>query len=206
MRILLLFLPFLLFYHESYGQEVSGKNRKIARQIRKEEKKWLKEGFSTLAGEDDLRTQLKKKYLAAKTSDEKGNNAYFISTQLAYADNYQTALQKVWHQCQADITFQIGNLLIGAMKANVYAIASLDDDNAVITTLTNYQQKLDYKKIPLQPLLKLRKLENKKTYVQLTVACSRKEILTLLKEELRKELKERANLTNEEINQILNVY
>lgn len=206
MKTLYFVLSFVLICYGICGQEVLEKNRKITRRIKKEEKKWLKEGYSTLAGEEELRKQLEKTFLSMQRKDEKGNELYFVSTQVACADNYLNALEKAWQYCQADIATQIGNILIGAMKANVYSIASLDDDNTVITTLSNYQQKLDYKKIPLQVLLKLRKIENKKTHLRLTAACLRKDALALIKEDLRKELKERANLTSEEINQILNIY
>jgi hypothetical protein len=137
--------------------------------------------------------------------DDKGNPKYFVATQVAKAETFAASKQQALQLCIADIASQIGSNIFGTIKANVANNEGLDDATSVTEVIGAYQNRIMAKLGRVVPVVTLKKMENKLTYINMTVRYDRAEALEMVKQDLRQELKDKANLMQEEIDNILNI-
>ncbi|GAB4329891.1 MAG: hypothetical protein OHK0038_04030 [Flammeovirgaceae bacterium] len=179
-----------------------GKTTKIAR---KESKRLAKEGYSNIAGEMPMDKQLERSIALSYMMDDRGNPKYFLATQVAKAETFAASKQQALQLCIADIASQIGSNILGTIKANVANNEALDDATSVTEVIGAYQNRIMAKLGRVVPVVTLKKMENKLTYINMTVRYDRAEALEMVKQDLRQELKDKANLMQDEIDKILDI-
>ncbi|MEH0156159.1 hypothetical protein V6R21_18565 [Limibacter armeniacum] len=180
-------------------------NKRSIKIARKEAKQYEKKGFSAILGDPPIHKQLEDSYALHYVTNDRGQKKYFLTTQEAMAENYAAAKQQVYQLCLADFANQIGSEIVGKIKSNVANSEGLEDAVSVTEVIGAYQNRVAARLGRTEPVVVLKKKEGKYTYMVMTMKYDVASAEEMVRNDLRQELRDKANLQQEEIDGLLDL-
>ncbi|MEN7549221.1 hypothetical protein AAG747_14955 [Rapidithrix thailandica] len=182
------------------ARKIAGK--KAIKDARKQAKKFRKQGFMNLPGEPNMDKQIEEAMILNYVRDDKGRRKFYYTTQEAKAETFAAAKQQAQQLCLADIASQIGSNILGRIKSNVANAEQMEDAASVTEVIGAYQNTVAAKLGRTEPVVLFTK-KDKLTYIYMGVLYDVASAEEMIKNDLRKELKSKTELLQEEIDGLL---
>ncbi|KXX66986.1 hypothetical protein [Flammeovirga sp. SJP92] len=211
LSFLLVFVAMIFIANENHAQtkkekkatlkELKGKAVKDARKAAKELKK---QGYSEIPGDLPMDMQIENSYLARLSTDDMGNPKFFVTTQESKAESFAAAKQAAMQLCLTDIASQIGSEIVGRIKSNIANSEGMSDAASVTEVIGAYQNNVSARLGRTTPIVMLKKVDGL-TYITMSIKYPISEAERIVKDDLRKELANKADMSQDEINGLLDI-
>lgn len=177
--------------------------KSAVKDARKQAKKYAKQGYMNLPGGLPMEKQIENTMILSYVVDEKGTPKYYVAQQEAKAETFAAAKQQAQQLCLADIASQIGSNILGRIKSDVANAESKADAASITEVIGAYQNTVMAKLGRTEPVLLFKRTDKNLTYIVMAMKYDMAAAEEMVKNDLRKELKQKTNLMQEEIDQML---
>ena len=174
--------------------------------IAKEAKRLTDQGFYNVPGDLPVMKQLEESFRLRQEKDAEGRPRYYLSTQEAKAETFAAAKEQAQQLCLANIASQIGSNILGRIKSNLANSESAKDAASVTEVIAAYQNTVMSKLGRTEPIVILKGQDARGfTKIFMTVKYDMKSAEEMVKRDLRKELKQKTNELQSEIDKMLDL-
>lgn len=203
----------LVFAFGLFGQVVAQQTEKelnkeikskASKNARKEAKKLTKDGYKVDPGQLPMDKQLDDSWQKRLLVDEEGRPAYFIATSTSVGETQAAAKMQAYELAKIDLARQIGTEVAGLVETNLANKQLNAEDAASVTETVAAFKSIVVSKIGrVLNVFEAYRIIDKNTEVRVTSAYSYKTAMEMVKQELRKELKNKADLNQEKVDEII---
>jgi len=190
----IIFLLALLFfgYQAVIGQNKKFTFSKVSRDVKKEAKKFEKEGYKVFPGSMPISQQLNNSYTKQNEVDEQGFPKWIVSTGSSVAETQAAAEYAALQLAQINLATIVEGNIRSAIEIDLSNNQLNNEDATSITKVVSASVNKVAKKIGMvTPLLKIYRPINKNTEVQMMVGYNyelvKKQVLSEMKAELQLE-------------------
>ncbi|MCS7004656.1 MAG: hypothetical protein NZM38_04955 [Cytophagales bacterium] len=180
-------------------------DKRVDRDYRKQAKALAKEGYQPVIGTPPMEKQLEEAAVRAYMKDERGNAKYYTASQEAKAETFAAAKQQAIQLCLNDIAAFMGSNIVGRIKSDVANSEVVKDATSVTEVIGAYQNTIAAKLARVEPIVQLQKVDKKTglTYFKAMMCYDMEAAERQIKNDLRKELKQKTSMLQEEIDQLI---
>jgi len=198
---LLIIIPVSAQNTKAIEKEIKEKAMKDAR---KEAKRLKKEGFKVAPGQLPMDKQIESTWIKRYESDNEGNKLWFISDARALGETHTAAKMQAYEVAKLNMAGQIGTEVKGLMETTI-ANAQIDAVAAesITETIASAQSIVAARIGRTTTLFEADRSVGTNTEIFVTVGYSYNDAMNLAKDIIGKELKEKAKIQAEELEQIL---
>lgn len=173
---------------------------------KKQAKSLKKEGFTVLPGDLPMERQLENSFFARLDTDDFGNPKYFVAYQQTKAETFAAAKQAAYQLCLTDIASKIGTEIVGRIKSNVANSEGMSDATSITEVIGAYQNNVSARLGRTTPIVMLKKMDpSGLTHITMSIKYPISEAERIVKDDLRKKLEADAEVSQEEINGLLDI-
>ncbi|PWJ40153.1 hypothetical protein [Sediminitomix flava] len=178
---------------------------KTMREAKKEARRIRKQGYANMGGDGPIEKQVEDTWAARYTLDDTGEKKFYVTTQEAKSRTFAAAKEQAKQLCLADFANQIGSNIVGRIKSNIANAEDLKDAATVTEVVSAYQNTVSAKLGRTDITMLLKKVDKATglTYVMMSMKYNKDAATNIVRESLTRELKEKAEMQQEEINKIM---
>ncbi|OYT17853.1 MAG: hypothetical protein B7C24_00285 [Bacteroidetes bacterium 4572_77] len=178
--------------------------KKALKDARKEAKRLKKDGFKVAPGQLPMDKQIEQVWIKRYETDNEGNKMWFITDARAVGESHSAAKMQANEVAKIAIANQIGAEVAGLIETNIANSQLNAEDAASITeTVATFKSIVGSKLGRINTLFDASKTIDKNTEVFITLGYSYASAVEMSKKILREQLKEKANLQSDQLNQLL---
>lgn len=180
-------------------------NAKASKEARKQEKKFIKEGWTTTPGALPIAKQFDKSYMMQYEYDESGYPKYIMGEAMSIGENYdgakmqalELAKQNLAGQIQTDVTALIENTLANKQLAQEQAATITQ---SVMASKNLISQKIG-RTITVVEVYRTKSNNNKEVFVR--IAYNNKMAMEAAKQAIREDLEQKGKDLHEQLDQVM---
>jgi len=194
-------LPLMAQSEKQIKKELKGKAIKEAR---KEAKKLAKEGFTVAPGQLPMDKQIESVWMKRYETDDNGAPAYFIADARAVGETHSAAKLQAYEVAKVNLAGQVGVEVAGLVETTIAnAQLNAEDAASVTETVATFKSIVGSKMGRTLTLFEASRTIDKNTEVTVTLGYNYKTAIEMAKNILREEMKTKAKVNAEKLDQIL---
>lgn len=178
---------------------------KAIKEAKQEAKSLKKEGWKTMPGELPMEKMIENAWMKQVAKDDEGNPAYIKADGNAIAESKTVAEAQALEFAKLQLAGTIETKVASIVNGNLANQQLSTEDAASITELVQSSKSVIAQELGLiDPAFKLyRDLKDQKIEVQTRIFYETKQSLAVAKKAIRRDLKEKLNKTDEEVDKLL---
>lgn len=201
-----LFFGTLMFQSCSTSRETSKLNTRAPREVRQTAKDYENDGYRVAVGAPTIEMQLTESWLKQQETDDDGNKKIFVGNATSVGETQIAAKLQATEAAKLDIAGQIETRVAALVENNIAnSQLNMEEANSVTQTIAASKSMVAQRLSNLNTLVEMYRPIDKNMEASVSIAYNREQAINEARNVIRKNLEEKTEILQEELDNILDI-